>query len=84
MCIPFRRGVVRCRECKHFEIDAEDETLFFCNKHIMVRNKHDWYCADGERKVQGCTSGYNKTYGSGRKARSDGMKLVWKRRRAET
>ena len=50
------------------EVNHKDE-----NKHNNSASNLEW-----------CTSGYNKTYGSGRKARSDGMKLVWKRRRAET
>lgn len=50
------------------EVNHKDE-----NKHNNSASNLEW-----------CTSGYNKTYGSGRKARSEGMKLVWKRRRAET
>lgn len=33
--------------------------------------------------LEWCTSSYNKTYGNGRKMRSEGMKKVWAKRRAD-
>lgn len=33
--------------------------------------------------LEWCTSSYNKKYGTGSKRRSDGMKKVWRERRAE-
>lgn len=41
-------------------------------------NKHN----NSVRNLEWCTSSYNKQYGNGRKARSDGMKKVWETRRA--
>ena len=37
--------VVRCKDCKHFRSDG------YCLYNNHVQLKRDWYCADGERKV---------------------------------
>ena len=47
------------------EINHKDE-----NKHNNKIENLEW-----------CSSSYNKQYGSGRKSRSDGMKIVWEARR---
>lgn len=49
------------------EVNHKDE-----NKHNNTAENLEW-----------CTSGYNKRYGSGKKARSEGMKRVWEQRRAD-
>lgn len=49
------------------EVNHKDE-----NKHNNMACNLEW-----------CTSSYNKTYGSGRKSRSDGMKRVWSNRRVD-
>lgn len=43
-------AVVRCRECK-YHLPETERTNPYCNKfHCMKPD--DWFCADGERKVQ--------------------------------
>lgn len=42
-------------------------------------NKHN----NSVKNLEWCDSSYNKTYGNGRKSRSDGMKRVWELRRAD-
>lgn len=41
--------VVRCKDCKHYNIIGCSEGFGWCEKY---RNGHtdDWFCADGERK----------------------------------
>ena len=41
--------VVRCKDCKHFEI--ENGNIYgFCKINHGTYIKADWFCADGERK----------------------------------
>ena len=56
-----RDAVVRCRECKWYSIyeakkDGTPDQRYspsVCLREIYARRRDpDWYCADGERKVQ--------------------------------
>ena len=42
--------VVRCRECKHHE--DEEPGMVYCPKIVGSWVSENWFCADGERKVQ--------------------------------
>ena len=43
-------NIVRCGECKH-HLPETERTNSYCNRfHCMKPD--DWFCADGERKVQ--------------------------------
>ncbi len=55
--------VVRCKDCKHYEIwqlksDYTDDKRYkpsVCTiGRYAVHRKPDWYCADAERRANGC------------------------------
>jgi len=41
--------LIRCKDCKHYCKD--DMSLPFCNIHESLWLDDDWFCADGEKKV---------------------------------
>lgn len=41
--------VVRCKDCKYYDINLAYETTCFCTR-LELFNEHDWFCADGERR----------------------------------
>lgn len=43
--------LVRCKECKHHE--DEELGMVYCPKIVGSWVSENWYCADGEREVQG-------------------------------
>jgi hypothetical protein len=45
-----KQEVVRCGECKYHMAETE-RTNPYCTKYHCMR-ADDWFCADGERKVQ--------------------------------
>ena len=81
LIVDFRKGGKR----KHLKVHRLVAEAFIPNigdlpevNHID-ENKHN----NDVSNLEWCDSRYNKTYGSGRKARSDGMKKVWEARRTE-
>ena len=43
--------VVRCKDCKYFNINGCDEGFGWCERNgIGHGSSTDWYCADGERR----------------------------------
>jgi hypothetical protein len=48
--MPKRGEIVRCGECKYHMAETE-RTNPYCTKYHCMR-ADDWFCADGERKVQ--------------------------------
>ena len=43
--------VVRCKDCKHYQIENQHDNEYRCCKDkYMANHDGDWFCADGERK----------------------------------
>lgn len=51
--------VVRCRDCKHAIINENhvNKPLICCLTKMVGTTKEDWFCADGERKMDGGAEG---------------------------
>lgn len=46
--IPIKE-VVRCKDCKYYDVNLADGTTCFCTR-LELFNEYDWFCADGERR----------------------------------
>ena len=42
-------GIVRCKDCKHFEPDG---IYTMCYRHNGLSQGDEWFCADGERRTE--------------------------------
>jgi hypothetical protein len=81
LIVDFRKDGKR----KHLKVHRLVAEAFVPNKSNLpeVNHKDENKHNNDAYNLEWCDSSYNKTYGNGRKARSDGMKKVWEARRAE-
>lgn len=81
LIVDLRKG----KSKKHIRVHRIVAEAFLPNPQNFpeVNHKDEDKHNNSVRNLEWCTSSYNKRYGNGRKSRSDGMKKVWKARRAE-
>lgn len=81
LVVELRKG----REGKHLRVHRLVAEAFLPNPDNLpeVNHKDENKHNNAVDNLEWCTRSYNKKYGSGRKMRSEGMKRVWKARRAD-
>lgn len=81
LVVDFRKDGKR----KHLKVHRLVAEAFIRNENNLpeVNHKDENKHNNDALNLEWCDSSYNKKYGNGRTARSEGMKRVWKSRRAE-
>jgi len=80
LVVDFRKSGKR----KHLRVHRLVAEAFVPNEGNLpeVNHKDEDKHNNAASSLEWCTSSYNKRHGNGRKSRSDGMRKVWKARRA--